>query len=85
MALPSADRPTPQPTGKLSPLAEMAARRLRGPRAIVSTGDRRLVAIPTTTFKKLQRQAKELSREVGFHVFPMQVAALLIERDTAGW
>lgn len=77
-------RSTPQSTRKLSPLAEMAARRLRGPHAISST-DRRLVAVPDTTFKKLDAKAKALSREVGFHVFPMQIAALLIERDVAGW
>ena len=60
-------------------LAEIAQRRLRGPNPLVAN-NRRLVAVTPTTYKKLEALAKAVSREVGFVVFPMQMAAILIEQ-----
>lgn len=54
--------------------------RLRGPNALVAK-NRRLVSVTPTTYKKLEARAKELSAAVGFKVWPLQVAALIVERQ----
>jgi hypothetical protein len=53
--------------------------RLRGPNPLVAQ-NRRLMSITPTTYKKLVAAAKELTEKVGFVVYPMQVAALIVER-----
>lgn len=55
-------------------------RRLRGPKPIVAA-DRRLVAITTGTYKRLEVLAEEISKVVGFVVWPCQVAALIVEQN----
>lgn len=53
--------------------------RLRGPSPLVAR-NRRLVSVPRDTYRKLQATAKALSEELGFVVYPLQVAALIVER-----
>lgn len=65
---------------RLADLAARARRRLRGPDPLVAN-NRRLVAVTVATYTKLEAVAKAVSREVGFVVFPMQIAAILIERE----
>lgn len=54
--------------------------RLRGPHPLVAQ-NRRLMSVTPATYKKLQTTAKALSKTVGFVVFPLQVAALIVERQ----
>jgi hypothetical protein len=63
------------------PLAAIALKRLRGHNALSSHEDwRRLVAVSPATHAKLKATAKTLTRQVGFFVWPFQVAALLVEQ-----
>jgi hypothetical protein len=67
----------------LKQLADIAKKRLVHNHHSMA-GDRRLVAMTRDTRRKLAAVAKALSAEVGFYVFPMQVAALLVEEMTRG-
>lgn len=64
----------------LKQLADITRKRLtiHGPRHSMA-GDRRLVAMTRDTRRKLQAVADQLAEQLGFHVYPMQVAALLVE------
>lgn len=58
---------------------EFVKQRLRGPNPLVAQ-NRRLMSVTPVTYKKLQAAAKQLSEKLGFVVFPLQVAALIVER-----
>ena len=60
-------------------LAQLARRRLRGPKSLTAA-PKRLIFLAPTTSKKLTAVAKEVSKVVKFHVWPNQIAALLIEK-----
>lgn len=65
--------------GTIADIALLARRRLRGP-DVLTVAPKRLIFLAPTTSKKLAALAKEVSKVVRFHVWPNQVAALLIER-----
>lgn len=67
------------PTGPVRLDPSFAKSRLRGSHPLVAQ-NRRLMSVTPNTYKKLQARAKELSKEVGFVVWPMQIAALIVER-----
>jgi hypothetical protein len=60
-------------------LAVLARERLRGP-ATLTTAPKRLIFLTPATSKGLAALAKEVSKVVKFHVWPNQIAALLIEK-----
>lgn len=60
-------------------LAVLAKRRLRGPDSLTHD-PKRLIFLAPATSKKLAVVAKEVSKIVKFHVWPNQLAALLIEK-----
>lgn len=59
-------------------LADIAKKRLIGNDHSMA-GERRLVTMTRDTRRKLTAVAKKLSVQLGFHVYPMQVAAVLVE------
>jgi hypothetical protein len=65
------------PVTSLDP--EFVKLRLRGKNPLVAH-NRRLMSVTPATYKRLQVAAKKLSDAVGFVVFPLQVAALIVER-----
>ena len=60
-------------------LADLAKERLRGTKRDPS--QRRLMFIAPATYAALRKFARALSVQVGFHVWPMQVAALILESE----
>lgn len=63
----------------IASLATLARKRLRGADSLTAA-PKRLIFLAPTTSKKLATLAKEVSKVVKFHVWPNQVAALLIEK-----
>ena len=53
--------------------------RLRGPNALVAK-NRRLMSVTPATYKKLEALANALTKTVGFVIWPIQVAALIVEQ-----
>lgn len=60
-------------------LVDIAQRRLVRGNHGIPNGQRRLFPVTPATQKKLAAVSKRITREVGFVVHPMQVAALLVE------
>lgn len=71
--------PTSRPASSRALDPAFVKSRLRGPHALVARY-KRLMSVTPATYKKLQATAKELSDELGFVVYPLQVAALIVER-----
>lgn len=57
----------------------LVKQRLRGPNPLIAK-NRRLMSVTPATYKKLEAAAGALSKSVGFKIWPLQVAALIVER-----